>query len=158
MDSPASGLSKNAFDGTTAWSQNKQRGRREVSGPEVENFKREYDLHREIRLKELYPGRTVKSQQKIGDRNAYELEAVAADGSRETMFFDAETGLLIRRDITMQGVTLQAWLEDYKRVDGVSIPLTIRRSRPDFTFTYKFTDVVQNVPLADAIFSKPPAE
>jgi hypothetical protein len=157
IDSPASGLSKNGCDGTVAWSQNQQRGLREVSGPEVENFKREYDLHREIRLKELYPSRTLKSQQKIGDRQAYELEAVAADGQRETMFFDVETGLLLRRDVMMGDAKLEAWFEDYKTVDGVAIPLTVRRSRPDFTFTYKFTEAVHNVPIADAVFAKPPA-
>jgi hypothetical protein len=41
IDSPAAGMSQNGFNGTTAWSQNRQNGIREMSGPPVENFKRE---------------------------------------------------------------------------------------------------------------------
>ena len=41
INSPVSGVSQNGFNGAVAWSQNSQRGLREMSGPEVENFKRE---------------------------------------------------------------------------------------------------------------------
>src|SRR5215216_871219 len=64
INSPVSGISQNGFDGSAAWSQNPQRGLREMSGPEVENFKREYNLQRGIKLKELYPKMTVKGIEK----------------------------------------------------------------------------------------------
>lgn len=92
IDSPASGLSQNGFNGVVAWSQNSQRGLREMSGPEVENFKREYDLHREIKLKEFYPKMSVKGREKIGDREAYVIDATSVDGSGEVMYFDIVPG------------------------------------------------------------------
>ena len=69
--------------------------------------------------------------------------------------WDLTQGLLIRRDITIQGTTLQAHFEDYKEVDGIKLPFTIRRSRPDFSFTYKFDEIKHNVPIDDAKFDKP---
>ena len=158
IDSPVSGKSQNAYDGAVAWSQNTQRGLREMSGPEVENFKREYDLHREIRLKEFYPRMTVKGRVKIGDSEANVIEALTAEGLSEAMYFDLITGLLVRRDVTIQGSTLEAYFEDYREVDGIKIPFTVRRSRPGFSFTYKFDEVRHNVAIEDARFNKPVAQ
>lgn len=155
INSPASGISRNGFNGAVAWSQNSQRGLREMSGPEVENFKREYDLHREIKLKEFYPAMMVKGREKIGDREAYVVEATTADGLSETIYFEVVTGLLVRRDVTVQGTTLQACLEDYKEVDAIKLPFMIRRSRPDFSFTHKFDEVTHNIAIDDAKFNKP---
>ena len=155
IDSPASGISKNGFNGAVAWSQNSQRGLREMSGPEVENFKREYDLHREIRLREFYPKMSLKGREKIGSREAYVVEATTADGLAEVMYFDAGTGLLARRDVTLQGTTLQTHLEDYKQADGVKLPFTIRRARADFSFTYKFDEVKHGIVIQDSKFDKP---
>jgi hypothetical protein len=64
IDSPVSGLSQNGYNGSVAWSKNPQRGLREMSGPEVENFKREYDLHKETKLQEFYSKMTVKGKSK----------------------------------------------------------------------------------------------
>ena len=158
IDSPAGGVSKNGYDGSVAWSQNNQRGLRELSGPEVENFKREYDLHREVRLKELYPRMTVKGREKIGDRETYVVEALATDGTAEAMYFDASNGLLIRRDVTIQGTTIQTYFEDYKQVDGIKVPFTIRRSRGDFSFTHKFDEVKHSLTIEDSRFNKPAAK
>jgi len=155
IDSPAGGLSRNGFNGTVAWSQNRQRGLREMSGPEVENFKREYDLHREVRITEHYPKMTVKSREKIGDIDAYVVDAVTSDGIPEVLYFDVDTGLLRRRDVTVQGTTIQAYFEDYREVDGVKLPFTIRRTRGEFTFTNKFDEVKHNVTIEDARFDKP---
>ncbi len=99
IDSPISGMSQNGFNGTVAWSQNRENGLREMSGPQVENFKREYDLHREIKLKTLYPKLTCKGKEMINDRETFVVKAVAADSIPETMYIDVRTGLLIRRDV-----------------------------------------------------------
>jgi hypothetical protein len=105
IDSPVSGLSQNGYDGTIAWAQNKQRGLREMSGPEVNNFKRECLIHREIKLRELYPKMTVKGTEQIGERDAYVVNAEAADGANETMYFDVSNGLLLRKDVTQSNPT-----------------------------------------------------
>lgn len=99
---------------------------------------------------------SVKGREKIGEREAYVAEATPGDGLGEVLFFDVSTGPLARRDVTVQGTTLQAYLEDYKELDGIKLPFTIRHSRPDFSFTYKFDEVKQNITIEVSTFDKPP--
>jgi hypothetical protein len=73
------------------------------------------------------------------------------------MYFDAEGGLLLRRDVTIDGTTLQTHLEDYRVIDGVKLPFTVRRSGQDFSFTYKFDEVKHNIVIEDTKFDKPAA-
>jgi hypothetical protein len=80
---------------------------------------------------------------------------VTNDGISEVLYFDVDNGLLVRRDVTVQGTTLQAYFEDYREVDGVKLPFTTRRTRAAFTFTYRFDELKHNVTIADAMFDKP---
>ena len=49
--------------------------------------------------------------------------------------------------------------EDYRDVEGMKLPFTIRISAidPFYSSTRKFTEVKLNVPLDDAEFNKPPS-
>lgn len=157
IESPVSGTSENGFNGTVAWSKN-QRGLREVSGPEIASAKREYHLHREIELKEFYPQMTVKGKEKVGDREAYVIEAASADGTSEKLYFDAQTWLLTRWDVSIRGTTVQTDYEDYKEVDGIRLAFTLRRSRADFSWTDKIDEIKHDLPIADTKFDKPTAQ
>jgi hypothetical protein len=44
---------------------------------------------------------------------------------------------------------------DYRDVEGVKLPFTIRRAIPGRTWGRKITEVRQNVPLDDAQFNQP---
>jgi hypothetical protein len=52
-------------------------------------------------------------------------------------------------------VANQTLLEDYKEVDGLKVPTTIRQTNPNISFTIKFTDIKSNVPVEDTKFNKP---
>ncbi len=155
IDSPAGGISFNGFNGSMAWSQNKQSGVRERQGPDVESFKREYDIHREIKLKDFYPKMNVKGKESVGSSEGYVLELTSQEGTPEVMYFDAKSGLLLRHDVIIQDTPLQTYFEDYKDVDGVKLPFTIRKTRQGFTFTYKFAEIRHNTAIEDAKFEKP---
>jgi hypothetical protein len=97
---------------------------------------------------------------KVDDRDAYIVEATSPDGATEKLYFDAETGLLVRRDferVTIDdGIVLyEVDYDDYKDVEGLKLPATVRRKTPDYTLTYRFTEIKQNVPVEDAKFNKP---
>ncbi|MCI0695280.1 hypothetical protein L0337_25140 [candidate division KSB1 bacterium] len=154
VDSPVAGISENGFNGAVAWTNNR-RGLREMSGPEVESFKREYNVHRELRLKSFYPHMVVKGKEKIGDRDAYTIEATSADGTAEKLYFDAQGWLLIRWDVTVRGTTVQTVYEDFREVDGIKLPFTLRRSRPDFSWTERFDEIQHNLPIDEAKFDVP---
>jgi hypothetical protein len=96
----------------------------------------------------------------VDDRDAYIVEASTADGATEKLYFDVESGLLVRRDferVTIDdGIVLfEMDYDDYKDVDGLKLPSTIRRKTPDYALTYRFSEIQLNVPIDDAKFNKP---
>jgi len=75
------------------------------------------------------------------------------------MYFDTETGQVIRQDAereSPQGAALiQTYFEDFRDVDGVKMPFTIRQVMPMFELMLKFTEVKHNIEIDDAKFVKP---
>jgi outer membrane lipoprotein-sorting protein len=162
LDVPGFGVVQEGFNGTVAWSQEPTSGLREKTGAELAATKLDEDFYRPIKLKELYPKITVKGKEKVGEKDAYVLEATPAEGSPETWYFDAASGLLVRMDVerdTPQGkMAIQIFQEDYKDVNGVKVAHTVRQVNSAFTITIKFDEVKQNVPVDDAKFNKPAAQ
>ncbi|HET7453618.1 MAG TPA: hypothetical protein VFL12_12800, partial [Thermoanaerobaculia bacterium] len=70
---------------------------------------------------------------------------------------DAGSGLLLRtlhRQHTAFGdIPEQADFGDYREVDGVKVPFTIRHTAPDRSDTIRATEVRQNVALPDSTFT-----
>ena len=156
------GMVQSGFNGTIGWSQDPQSGFRELTGAELADTKREADFYKEIKLKQLFPKMTLTGKEKVGERDAYVIEATPADGKPEKMYFDTQTGLLLRVDSDREsplGLThVETYYEDYKDTGGVKMPSTIKIVRPDISFTLKTTDVKQNVSIDDAKFNKPAAQ
>jgi outer membrane lipoprotein-sorting protein len=159
-DFPGFGTVIQCYDGKAAWMSDPQQGFRELSGPETAVYKRSADLQAALHMKDQYKKLTVTGKAKVGEREAYVMEAQPAEGDAEKYYFDTESGLLTRMDMpSPQGsgtVTLQ--FEDFKDVDGVKIPCTIHQDTPEISLLIKIEDVKQNVPIDDAKFSKPAPE
>jgi hypothetical protein len=87
------------------------------------------------------------------------IEAVPLRGQPEKLYFDRQTGLLVRMDIIpdlgREKMQMQMYYEDYRVVDGVKLPFAIRRARPGFTWTYQFDEIKLNTSLDDSRFNKP---
>lgn len=158
---PGFGVVQEGFDGKTAWAQDPQSGLREKAGAELAAAKLDGEFHKPIKIKQLYPKIVVKGKDKVGDRDVYVVEATPAEGSAETWYFDAQSGLILRQDAERESPqgkqAVQSFLEDYKDVDGVKLPFSIRQVTPQFTITIKIEDVKSNVPVDDAKFKKPAA-
>ena len=110
----------------------------------------------------IYSSLRGAGKDKIGDRDVYVVIATTADKRRERLFFDAENGLLLRRITytqTMIGVIPeQTDFEDYRDVEGVKLPFTVRLSSVDAgnpVSTRKFDEIKLNAPVDDAKFNKP---
>jgi photosynthetic reaction center cytochrome c subunit len=100
--------------------------------------------------------------QKVGERDAYVVEN-ATDAKTERYYFDSQTGLLLRK-MTLNKTVLMPFpeqldFEDYRNVDGVKVPFTIRYSAIDTydSWTRTFTDIKRNSPLDDTLFAMPAA-
>jgi outer membrane lipoprotein-sorting protein len=162
LDIPGFGLVLEGFNGTVAWAQDPQSGLREKSGAELAATKLDADFHKPLKLKQLYPKITLKGKEKVGDKDAYVLTATPAEGAPETWYFDATTGLQTKMDLERESpqgkMAVQVFQEDYKEVDGIKIPHTIRQITSAFTIIIKLDEVKHNVPVDDTKFNKPAAQ
>jgi outer membrane lipoprotein-sorting protein len=152
-----------AYDGKVAWSNDPQNGLREMSDGELDETRRDADFYRPLDLKKLYTKITVTGVEKIGEHDAYVLEASGDEGlDPEKMYFDAETGYLVR-DVSQRhmadGVSpVQVDLSDYRIVDGIKLPFSMHQLAGGNEFTITMSEVRHNTELDDAQFAKPAAQ
>jgi zinc protease len=160
-DIPNFGVVRSGFDGTSGWKENPQTGMQDVTGELLAQMKRGAEFYHEIKLKELYGSMTVKGKESVNGHDAWVVEAVPTDSKPEMLYFDADSGLVVRATGQTEGpngpVDVDTTLSDYREVDGVKLPFEIHTERSDFTFTIKWTEVKHNVPVDDAKFAKPVA-
>ena len=146
------GEAAQGFNGETGWQINvSENGLTELTGPGLANAKREAIFNGEVTLKELYARLTFDGTSKVGTRNAYVIQATSREGLAEKLFFDAQSGLLLRRVV---GPT-ETEFSDYRDVDGVRLPFSIVRKLPGTTLSWKFREIRHNVEIDDAKFAVP---
>lgn len=157
---PQQGIIYQGFSGTTGWLKN-PREQRAMSANELAFLKQTAELYEVIKVKEPSPGMKITAIEKIGGRESYVLESATAPDIVEKLYFDVQTGLLIRK-LTLTNTVLlpipeQIDFEDYREVDGVKLPFVIRISNidPFFNSTRRFTEIKHNVPVDDAKFDIP---
>jgi hypothetical protein len=157
---PQQGEIRQGFNGKTAWVKSPQ-GLRELNANELNTLKQSIELSKAIKISEPFPRMSVTGKENVGAGEAYVLEYRTENGVTEKLFFDVQTGLLLRRLTTRDTVLLpipeQIDFEDYRVVDGVKLPFTIRISNIDtyFSLTRKLTEIRHNVALDDAQFNMP---
>jgi len=157
------GTIERGFDGSVGWEKG-PRGVNELAAAVLDDLKATFLFYRNLKLKEQFPQTRVSGREKIGDRNTIIVTGRTADKKVERLYFDAESGLLLRRisyTQTMVGVIpYQIDFEDYRDVDGVKLPFTVRVSavevgNPVSTRTY--SEIKLNAPIDDVKFKMPSA-
>jgi photosynthetic reaction center cytochrome c subunit len=150
---------RTGYSGSQGWAKSNETTR-DLPAEVLGQIRREAEFYKETRLKDLYSKLTVAGRAMVGEREAYVVDATPADGgSSEKLYFDVQTGLLVRKYSEAKTVLgqfpTQTDYEDYRVVDGVKLPFTIRWSIPGRSWGRKITEVKQNVPLDDAQFNMP---
>ncbi|MGH9682053.1 MAG: hypothetical protein ACRD4S_00340 [Candidatus Acidiferrales bacterium] len=152
---------RQGFDGTMGWSDDPQNGLQMKSGAELLEAKRDADFYHPLDLHKLYAKFTFTGTEKIDAHDAYVVEATLPEGGADEMYFDAQSGLVVRvvSQHHMDGrvSTFTEDIGDYREVDGIKLPFTIHQSSAESSFTIKFGEVLHNVDLNDAEFARPAA-
>lgn len=159
IELPGLGTIQEGFDGAVAWVKDPFTGVREKSGRELSATRLDADFYKPLRLTELYPKITLKGRETVGGSEVYVLEATPAEGSAERWYFDVTTGLLKRVDVEREGpqgkIPLEVYLEDYREVDGLRLPFTVRQVSPVFSLILRTEEVKHNVSIEGGKFAKP---
>src|ERR1041384_2993994 len=157
------GTVERGFNGQVGWEKT-ARGVREITGTELVNFKLANGLFTLLKLKEQYSKPPRVRKDKLGDRDVYIVDGTTMDNRRMRLYFDAVSGLLLRRVTTMSTIVGiipdQVDLEDYRDADGLKFPFTARAATIELgnpTSTRTFIEVKLNAPVDESKFNMPPA-
>jgi hypothetical protein len=149
------------FDGQVGWEKT-ARGVREITVGELANYKAANALFSFINLKQQYASAPRVRRDKLNDHDVYIIDGMTTDGRRMRLYFDAATGLLLRRTTalsTMIGlIPDQVDFEDYRDVDGVKFAFTGRSAAVEVGnpfSTRTFTEIKLNAPVDDSKFKMP---
>ena len=149
----------NGFNGTVGWGHSSTGGVQQLPAEALNQLKTESVFNKEIAIKSLYKDLRVGGQEKIGDRDVWVIIATPASGSPEKLYFDAVSGLLVRRYVESKTVLgrlpLQTDYDDYRDVDGIKLPFMIRWYLPGRSWGQKVAEIKHNVAIDDSKFEVP---
>jgi hypothetical protein len=146
------------FDGSIGWDRAAHEGGR-MGEDELVFVRRRAVFSFPLALRDQYATIAVTGRETVAGRGVVVLAGRANDGNRETLDFDAESGLLVRRtafiETPLGPIPDQTDLLDYREVGGEKFPFTLLRVGPNFRETQSYSEVRQNVPVDDAVFAMP---
>lgn len=161
LDIPGVGQFRQVVNGEKAWSLDPLSGVRELAGAELADYLRDAEFHRELNFKKLFAKLEVVSRLKLGDQEAFIVNATPALGVAEQFYFDATSGLLIRQDTRRESpngvMPSEIFFSDYRTVDGVRMPWRIRQQTPAFTINLTFREITHNLTVDEVKFARPAA-
>ena len=159
------GDASTVFDGKAGWIANISNPVRLIpvmAGGELDGAKLDADLDFPANIKNaLKDWKIGFPMTAIDDKPVNEIQGTGAGGTRVKLFFDAESGLLVRtlryEDTVIGAVPIQVDYADYRDVAGVKIPHNLVVTWTDGQSKILFKEFQANVPIEAARFAKPAA-
>ena len=153
------------FDGTAAWAQTIAGAVNNVPNPDAGRVQRMANFYEPLELRNNYRSLAVEGIETVGSRRAYVLVGRADGDTPERLYFDVQSGLLLRRAVYMQTAAgpspFQMDFEDYRDNGGVKLPFVVRmnpasqRTELGTGSTLRIQKVQNNVALDPARFTRP---
>lgn len=160
------------FDGTTAWTMNPMMGSetaQAIQGPQADMAKDQSDFDGSLldykqkgHTVELVKGDAPNGTEKLADGTAvYHLKVTRKTGRIQHYYLDSESGIEVKQSAEIEGpggqkMTVEQELSDYRPVDGIMVPHSVRslmNGTPVVTMT---VDKVEfNAAIEDAAFKMP---
>ena len=160
IEFPRGGILKKGFDGETHWLQTPVGTFTTSSQQEVAELERDAEAYSAGTIKSQFESMKLENKARLSGRDVYVIEGKPAKGPSEKLFFDVESGLLLRWDMARRQsnrgtVFVKVHLNDYKDINGVKVPFKIRFAFESFNFTVNLEEVQHNIDIDDAVFRKP---
>ncbi|HEX8281893.1 MAG TPA: S41 family peptidase [Pyrinomonadaceae bacterium] len=140
VDVSGLGVVRRGYTGEYGYVQMPMFGFRKVAGAELAELRLDAHTGWGEDPRRLFASMKPGGKEEVGGAEALVVEATTRGGATVRLYFDARTGLLVRRDKT--------YYEDFREVDGVKLPFRIR----DEFATITLSEVKHNLPLDNARF------
>lgn len=160
---PGLGKARQGYDGETAWAYDSMQGYRELSGAEYKQLVESSMIDRDVRLMEIFDTGTYLGTEELeGFGEVAKVELAREDGTKEVWYFDTETDLVVRVDMTidqgpMGSIPVTNTFQEYREVDGLKFPHRLETRNPAFNLVTEVEEVEHNVSLDDVRFGPPEA-
>ena len=160
----SAGDNTSTYDGREAWiaAANKPKPLILLTGGDLDGAKLDAELSFPAMLKQdLSNWHVGFPPVKVDDHSVQVVEGTAPGGTLVKLFFDKESGLLVRQarfiDTTVGFIPLNVDYSDYRAVSGVKMPFKWTTTWVDGQSTTELTNVQPNTAIAEAKFAKPAA-
>jgi len=154
IEIPNHGEFTEGYDGTVAWKSEPNKGVHLAQGGELKQKQRDARFYGYVELKSQYQTLAVAGQEEVKGKVYDVLEGTFEDGSKETLYLDAQTHLLglIKR----KGSRVAIELNDYREQDGIQIASSVIIKHDSKTVVImKIENVTHGIDVDDAIFAMP---
>jgi hypothetical protein len=155
---PSFGDSVTAFNGQLGWLAT-QRGVHPMSMQENQAARIDAQLYFPARIRELFQEFHVLPGEAIAGRATYLVTAQGAGVPPVRLYFDQQTGLLLRQiryaQTPLGRNPTQIDYADYRDTGGVKIPYQWTLTRTNGSFVIRIASVQQNVPIDERLFVLP---
>jgi hypothetical protein len=161
IDLPGIGKVEEGFDGTVAWESNSIQGPRVKDGEERAMVARDAKVSSLSSWREIYSSAKTVGSEDVNGKPAWKVIATPKEGKPETMYFDKESGLLVRSSqvvaMAMGEIPVEAELSDYRVVQGIRTPFTMTQKAMGQVMTMHFDKVTYNAEIPADRFDLPAA-
>jgi zinc protease len=148
------------FDGTAGYMINSMQGDQPITGGQLENMKSNSFPHPFLDYKAKGVKATLSGKEKVGEKDAFVVVFEPATGSPVRQFIDAESFLPVRSMVKITTpqtgeIEQTADSSDFRDVDGVKVPFSVKLTNAMQGVTMTFTKVENNIAVDDKMFVKP---
>jgi photosynthetic reaction center cytochrome c subunit len=155
---PSFGESITAVNGHAGWLTT-PRGVHPMSASDQQSARIDAQIYFPARVRELYQEFKVLPGETIDGHATFVLTAKGASLPPLRMFFDQQTGLLLRliryTETPLGRNPAQVDYADYRDTNGVKIPYQWILTRTNGSFTIRINSVQQNIPIDEKLFVTP---
>jgi photosynthetic reaction center cytochrome c subunit len=152
------GESITAFNGQAGWLTT-PRGVHPMNPSEQQSARIDAQIYFPARVRELYQEFKVLPGESIDGHATLLVSATGANTPPMRMFFDQQTGLLIRliryTETPLGRTPLEVDYADYRDTGGLKVPYQWTLTRTNGSFTIRISSVQQNVPIDEKLFVMP---
>jgi photosynthetic reaction center cytochrome c subunit len=132
-----------------------------LGGADLDGLRIDAELAFPSRIKQVAGQWRVGAATVVGDREVQVVQGTGSGGALVTLFFDAESGLLVRQvryvPSPVGRLPTQVDYDDFRDVAGVKLPFKWTVTWLDGKDTVELKDVRPNVAIDGARFARPPA-
>jgi zinc protease len=149
-------VQKQVYNGTKGY-QEVQGNKADITGEDLDEIVEQADIVSDLHPEKYGIKRTLKGMEDVNGSKAYVIEAVNNKGKKSTEYYDATSGLLVKK-IQGEGDKVQtSEYSDYREVPGTGgykVPYKVSQASPGApTITETVTTVEVNKGVADTEFN-----